>query len=368
MRYKGHRLEISRSAANGLTHMSENIEERTGRKRRRMQRVTMLDVAARAQVSPSTVSLFIRKPEAVSAAASHVIVRAIDDLGYVPNLVAGGLAAAGSRAVSIIVPSVRNAFFAETVATMQLELGKERLQVMLGHSEYSEREEENLVRTALSWAPAAIVLTGQSHSANTRKILAGAGVPVVEIWELGGQSIDMTIGFSHDRVGRMAAQYLLGRGRRRLAFLGARMQEDQRAHNRAQGFLRAGLEGGAAWVEIVSNPARAGVELGGLLLAQALDAFPDIDGIACSNDHIALGVIFECQRRGITIPEQIAVVGFGDLDFSGACIPSLTTIRPPGDLIGTEAARIIIKQVQGDHSDSGCVIDTGFRLVERQSA
>lgn len=348
--------------------MSEIVEVRTGRKRRRMQRVTMLDVAARAQVSPSTVSLFLRKPEAVSPAAGRIIEQAIADLGYVPNLVAGGLAAASSRAVSIIVPSVRNAFFAETVASMQLELGKARLQVMLGHSEYSEREEENLVRTALSWAPSAIVLTGQSHSANTRKLLASADVPVVEIWELGGQSIDMTIGFSHDKVGRMAGQFLRSRGRTRLAFLGARMQEDQRANNRAQGFAQAALESGADWVQIVGNPGRAGVELGGLLLAQALEEFPDIDGIACSNDHIALGVIFECQRRGISIPDQLAVVGFGDLDFSASCIPSLTTIRPPGDLIGTEAARVIVKHVQGDHSDSGCVIDTGFRLVERQSA
>lgn len=348
--------------------MNEIIAGKAGRKRRRMQRVTMLDVARRAQVSPSTVSLFLRKPEAVSPAAGRIIEQTIDELGYVPNLVAGGLAAAGSRAVSIIVPSVRNAFFAETVATMQLELGKERLQVMLGHSDYSEREEETLVRTALSWSPSAIVLTGQSHSANTRKILASANVPVVEIWELGGQSIDMTIGFSHDKVGRMAAQYLLARGRKRLAFLGARMQEDRRANTRAEGFVQAATEGGAERTEIISSPARAGVEIGGSLLAQALDQFPGLDGIACSNDLVALGVIFECQRRGISIPETIAVVGFGDLDFAAASVPTLTTIRPPGDLIGSEAARIIIKRVQGDHSESGCVIDTGFKLIERQSA
>lgn len=348
--------------------MNEILGKRAGRKRRRMQRVTMQSVAERAQVSPSTVSLFLRRPEAVTAATGRAINDAIEELGYVPNLVAGGLAAASSRAVSIIVPSVRNAFFAETVAAMQLELGKERLQVMLGHSEYSDREEENLVRTALSWAPSAIVLTGQSHSAGTRKILAGGSTPVVEIWELGGQSIDMTIGFSHEKVGRTAAEYLTGRGRRRLAFLGARMQEDRRANTRAEGFVQAAREAGAARVEIVGNPARAGVELGGVLLRQALDQFPDLDAIACSNDHIALGVLFECQRRGISVPGDIAVVGFGDLDFAASCIPALTTIRPPGDLIGTEAARVIIKHVQGDRSDSHCVIDTGFRLIERQSA
>lgn len=348
--------------------MNNNFGAQPSRTRRSMQRVTMLDVAEHAQVSPSTVSLYLRKPEAVSAAAGRVIARAVDELGYVPNLVAGGLAAASSRVVSIIVPSVRNAFFAETVATMQMELGKERLQVMLGHSEYSEREEESLVRTALSWAPSAVVLTGQSHSPATRKLLSSANVPVVEIWELGGQPIDMTIGFSHDKVGRTAAQHLLSRGCKRLAFLGARMQEDHRASNRAQGFLQAAKAGGAEEVTIIGNPARAGVELGGMLLQQAVEQLPGLDGIACSNDHIALGAIFECQRRGIPVPEEIAIVGFGDLDFAASSIPALTTIRPPGDLIGTEAARLIIKQVRGDHSDKGSIIDTSFKLIQRQSA
>ena len=72
-------------------------------------------------------------------------------------MAAGTPAAASSRAVSVIVPSIRNAFFAETVSTLQAELGKEKIQVLLGHTEYSEREEENLVRAALSWSPAAIV-------------------------------------------------------------------------------------------------------------------------------------------------------------------------------------------------------------------
>src|SRR5690606_31441291 len=114
-------------------------------------------------------------------AAGREIARAIQSLGYVPNLVAGGLAAASSRVVSIIVPSIRNAFFAETVSTLQSELVAEGLQVLLGHSEYGLDQEEALVRTALSWAPAAIVLTGLSHSPATRRMLAASDVPVVEM-------------------------------------------------------------------------------------------------------------------------------------------------------------------------------------------
>ena len=94
-----------------------------------------------------------------------------------------------------------------------------------------------------------------------------------------------------------------------------------------------------------------------------------MNGIACSNDHIALGVIFECQRLGIAIPERLSVVGFGDLSFSAAANPSLTTIRPPGDLIGKEAARLIIaRTLRSDVSPEQAVIDTRFSLLHRQSS
>lgn len=345
-----------------------SLQNRVPRKRRKMQRVTMMDVAKLAQVSPSTVSLYLRKPAAVSPAAGQEIARAISTLGYVPNLVAGGLAAASSKVVSIIVPSIRNAFFAETVSTLQSELAAESLQVILGHSEYGEEQEEALVRTALAWAPAAVVLTGLSHSAETRKLLQASGVPVIEMWEIGGKPINMAVGFSHPQVGASAARHLLSKERRSIAFLGARMQEDHRAAKRASGFAEEAKRGTQATCEIINHPGAATVEAGSLLLNRALQQIPSLDGIACSNDLIALGALFECQRQGIAVPDRIAVVGFGDLDFSASCIPSLTTIRPSGDLIGKEVARLILAGIHGEPpAGASRIIDTSHVLIERRS-
>ncbi len=340
------------------------------RKRRKMQRVTMTDVAHLAGVSPSTVSLYLRKPEAVSPAAGQDIDRAIDSLGYVPSLVAGGLAAASSRVVSVIVPSIRNAFFAETVATLQAELAEDGLQVLLGHSEYSDKQEESLVRTALSWAPASIVLTGLTHSKGVHSLLAANPVPVVEMWELAGDQapIDMAVGFSHTDVGATAARHLLGSGRKKLAFLGARMPQDRRADMRAKGFVTKAAQLGHSQVTVLNHAAPASAEAGAQLLSRLLSAAPETDAVACSNDLIALGVLFECQRRGIAVPDNLAVVGFGDLGFSAACNPPLTTIRPSGDLIGREVARLIRLCTHGEKPDPGQhVIDTGHLLIERKS-
>lgn len=341
--------------------------EETSRNRRRMQSVRMVDVAREASVSPSTVSLYLRRPEAVSGHAGSRIADAIQRLGYVPNMMAGGLAAAGSRVVSIIVPSLRNAFFAETVSTIELLLARESLQTLVGHTEYDAQREEELVRAALSWAPAGIVLTGLDHSGATRRMLEASAIPVVEMWETGAEPIDINVGISHPEIGAMAARHLVARGRRRLAFLGARLHEDRRAAQRCEGFLEECRALGVAGARVV-HPAPAGTEAGSILLAQALAGDREVDGLACSNDSVALGVLFECQRRGMGVPECFSVIGFGDLEFAGFCLPPLTTIRPSGDVIAREVTRILLGRLNREQMDAGEEIaKIGVSLVQRGS-
>jgi LacI family transcriptional regulator, gluconate utilization system Gnt-I transcriptional repressor len=338
------------------------------RHRRKMQRVTMDEVARLAEVSPSTVSLYLRKPTAVTPDTGARIARAVEKLHYVPSLVAGGLAAASSRVVGVIVPSVRNAFFADTVAKLQDALGAEGLQLLLGHSEYSLQQEEALVRAALSWSPAAIVLAGLDHSRSTTQLLLGAEVPVVEIWELGERPIDMAVGFSHHQVGRAAVEHLHGRGCRHIAFLGARMEQDGRARQRAQGYARF-LADRRLDARVLERPGAASPESGAVLLRSALQELPHLDGIVCSNDLIALGALFECQRSGIAVPSQLAVIGFGDLPFAGQCIPPLTTVRPPGAVIGQRVAELILRHARdGSIPERDRVVDTSFELIERASS
>ncbi len=327
----------------------------------------MSEVARLAEVSASTVSLYLRKPAAVAQGTGKRIAHAIEALRYVPNLMAGGLAAASSRVVSVIVPSVRNAFFAETVANLQEALAAHGLQMLLGHSEYSPQQEEILVRTTLSWSPAAIVLTGLEHSRATRQALLGAHAPVIEIWELGERPIDMAVGFSHRDVGSATTRYLQKQGCRKIAFLGARMEQDSRARQRASGYASVVAEQGAA-PQILDHPGPASPEAGGLLLNRVLQQAEGVDAVICSNDLVALGVLFECQRRGLVVPDRLSVAGFGDLPFAAQCVPPLTTIRPEGGLIGRRVADLILRHVRdGAVPQKDKIIDTGFELIERDS-
>jgi LacI family gluconate utilization system Gnt-I transcriptional repressor len=332
----------------------------------------MDDVAARARVSPSSVSLFLRNPEAVSPRIAPRIKQAIDVLGYVPNLLAGSLAAARTRAIGVVVPSLGNAFFSETVAAMQKEFDRHGYQLLLGATDYDAARETELVRTFLSWSPTALVITGCRHDDATRMLLRQARAPVAEMWELGGEPFDLQVGFSHRAVGETLAAHLYELGARRIAFAGARMSSDLRARQRCDG-LRDWLARKGVDVFVVDLQSGASPTSGGEALGAALDGMPDVQAIACSNDVMALGVLFEAQRRGIDVPEQLAVTGFGDLPFSQVCVPPLTTIQPHAASIGLRIAKELLLQLDAPADDTAGaqeprVVDVGFQLVTRQSS
>lgn len=342
---------------------------RSPRKRRKIQTVTMVDVAAHAGVSPSTVSLYLRRPELVSKKTAQKIQYSVQQLDYVANMIAGGLAAASSRVVGVLVPSIQNAFFAKTVSALQRGLADANLQIILGDTGYSDKTQEALVRATLSWAPAAVVITGLHHSATTKKLLMAANIPVVQIWELGDtKPIDMSVGFHHEKAGQTAAEHLISRQYDTLIFLSGHIHQDKRALQRASGFLETAKASGIP-VRHVTHPGVATTELGGVLLAMAIADGKEGQriGIGCSNDSLALGVLFEAQRRHMQIPQDFGVIGFGDLPFSKCCNPALSTIRPAGDLIGSETARLILKRMASRACDRHDIINTGFSLIHRQS-
>ena len=316
------------------------------RQRRNTRRTTMTDVARVAEVSPSTVSLYLRTPDAVSPELRGRIQRTIDSLRYVPNRMAGSLAAARTHVVGVIVPSLVNSFFAETVSALESALMLKGYQLLIGHTNYDTAREEELVRTFLSWSPSAIVLTGLGHNRATRQMLEASSIPVVEMWEIGPQPIDMMVGFSHSDVGRAQTRHLIDRGCRDIAFIGARLDEDSRAAQRAQGYCDVlNSHSGLQPPEIAlcdAQTASAAVAA----FAELLRKRPALDGIVFSNDILALGVFMEAGRRGIRVPEQIRMIGFGGLDFTSENVADLSTVVPPRREIGEAAARMLLARIE----------------------
>lgn len=326
---------------------------------------TMADVARLAGVSASTVSRALNEPEMVKPETVERVKAAITKIGYTPNLLAGGLASSRSRVVALVVPTIANSIFADTVQAITDALAQAGYQVMLGLSGYDPVQERDLLQAILSRRPDGVVLAGTQHLPETRAALLGAGVPVVEIWDMTPTPLDMLVGFSHDAVGRAVARHLIGKGYARPAMVSA---DDQRAMARHDGFLDEIRSARVAEPPVAMVPAPAKLSLGREAFARMLDEGHRPDVVFCSSDTIAQGVLAEAQSRGMAIPGDVAVIGFGDLSFAAATHPSLSTVRIDGSVVGQEAAAALLARLEGHGGDRPAVIDVGFSIISRESA
>lgn len=334
------------------------------RSRRGSGAVTLHDVARLAGVAPITASRALKTPAQVSDDVRKRVADAVARTGYVPNLLAGGLASTRSRLVAAVVPTISGQVFLETVQSLTESLAAQGYQLMLGQAGYGGDREDALLEAIIGRRPDGIVLTGILHSAEGRRRLLGAGIPVVETWDLTPTPIDMLVGFSHSAVGRAVARYLHGRGRRRLAVVAG---DDERAGRRVDAFCAEARTLGLADAVVARVPTPTTLQRGRDGLATVLAAAPEVDGVFCSSDLLALGVMTEARVRGLDVPTRLAVVGFGDLEFAAALDPSLTTVHIKGAAIGRQAAQFIVDRAEG-RAVAQSIVDIGFHIVERASA
>jgi LacI family gluconate utilization system Gnt-I transcriptional repressor len=344
--------------------MSTEAAHPARRTRRSSGAVTLHDVAKLAGVAPITASRALNNPEQVSAEVRRKVGDAVLRTGYVPNLLAGGLASTRSRLVAALVPTISGPVFLATVQSLTETLAERGYQLMLGQSGYAGNREDALLEAIIGRRPDGIVLTGIMHSTEGRRRLLASGIPVVETWDLTPTPIDMLVGFSHTEVGRAVAEFLRGKGRRRLAAVSG---DDERARRRLDAFQAAAARLGLPPVQVVVVPAPTTLRSGRAALAELLQAKQGIDAVFCSSDLLALGVLTEAQARGIAIPGTLSIVGFGDLEIAADLHPALTTVHINGAAIGRQAANFIVERAEGRAVEQR-VVDIGFSIVDRQSA
>ncbi|WP_321796876.1 LacI family DNA-binding transcriptional regulator [Caballeronia sp. J97] len=328
--------------------------------------VTLIDVARVAGVAPMTVSRALHRPELVRSDTAKKVLDAVKATGYVPNMLAGGLASNRSRLVAILLPTIANSIFSDTVQALMDGLTASGYQTLLGLTGYSTSTEETLVEAILGRRPDGIVLAGTNHTDATIDRLTKARIPVVEIWDLTDEPIDMVIGFSHEKVGVEVARHLLGKGYRRFGVVSV---DDPRGLRRCRSLIDELARHGNTDVpfEVLQAPATLQQGREGLSRMMA-SARPEI--IVCSSDTLAQGVLAEAASRGLQVPRDIAVMGFGDLSTAAHVYPSLSTVRVDGATIGQNAAAALLARfaAESDTHPVAVRLDTGFSIVDRQSA
>ncbi len=325
---------------------------------------TMADVARLAGVSPMTVSRAFKRDASVSETTRSTIIRAAEDIGYVFDATAASFRSQRTDFVAVTIPSINNANFADTVRGLSEGLKPRGLQILLGYTDYDIQEEERLIEQLLSRRPEALVVTGGSHTDRARRLLHNAGIPVIETWDLPKNPVGHVIGFSNaDAVKDMVAHFV-GRGLRKIAFIGGDADRDTRGSDRRAGFITAMLAHGLdASRLIAAGRPPISMREGADAMARLLEAMPDTEAVICVSDLSAFGALTECQRRGVLVPDRITIAGFGDYEIGAISVPSLTTINPFPHRIGAEAAALILRILDGHVQGPACITITPELLL-----
>src|ERR1700756_5904795 len=332
-----------------------------GRKRITLGKVRLPEGARLAGGSPITAARFFRTPEALSVAKRARVESAARELGYVPNLAARALASQRTEVIAVLIPSLTNNVFSDVLRGIYDASEGSRYSIQLANTRYSILQEEKLLRLFQAQKPAGLIVTGINQTPDSRVILEEVDCPIVQIMEIGPAPVDMMIGFSHFDASKAAISHLLGQGYRRIGFLGART--DPRVQRRLEGYRAAMNEAGLFDERlIVTTAVPTSMTLGGTLFADLLAKAPDIEAVFCVNDDLALGALFECKRRHMSVPQQMAIVGFNDLEFMSSSVPTLTSVRTNRYEMGRNAAAMVIETLEGRRPEHG-VVDLGFSVV-----
>jgi LacI family transcriptional regulator len=342
---------------------SGNSSGRGGRRNARA--VGIRAVAERAGVSTATVSRALNNPRAVSAELRARIAAIIEEVGYIPDASARALTVRRTRTIGAIIPTVDNAMFAQGLQALQSYLASQDYLLLLATNEYDLDIELKQARNLVSRGIDGLILRGDCHHDQLRKLLAFQQIPFVNVGVYEPDKPYPSIGVDNARAGRTITRHLVELGHRRIAMVAAMQRNNDRAQARLRGVLEVLGEAGCPprpeWIVQVNyklDEARAA--------ARHLLALPERPtAVVCGNDVIAYGVLLEADKLGFAVPEQVSVVGFDDLEWSRHLRPSLTTIHMPTVEIWRRAGEYLVQTLAGIPAVKHHEVD--FSLVVRES-
>lgn len=311
-----------------------------------------------------TVSRVINTPDRVSPETTARVLAAIEKLGYVPNLMAGGLSSRRSRMVAAIVPTIAHPMFAGMVQSFTDGMREAGYQVILSLSGYNNDGDEAMVRTLLGRRPDAMLVTGTGLGRVAHQLLVESRIPIVQVWDQADPPIDMMVGFDHADLGASVADYFLAKGHTRFAAFTA---GDIRALTRTQAFIDRARKAGADVVPSMVTEAPSTITAGRDALRNLLPRLTSRTALFCSSDQLAFGAITQARLAGVPIPELLAVCGFGNFELSSASVPPFTTVNVESVTIGRTAADLVLRRLGGDRTPVDRIVTVSYAVVERET-
>lgn len=302
---------------------------------------TLADVARRANVSTATVSRCLNSPEKVGEETRLLVMKAVEDLGYSPNFGARALAAKRTNTVGAIIPTMDNAIFARGIQAFEEELNKFGMTLLVASSNYQPEREEEQIKTLVARGADALLLIGYDRDPSIYKFLERQAIPTVIAWAYNTNNKLHSIGFDNRAALRSMADHVIKIGHKKIGFISAHQKTNDRARERVLGAQEAMVANGLDSRNLLVLETTYSISNGAEAFEALLTQYPDLTAVMCGNDVLAVGALKKAKQLGLTVPDDISITGFDDIELATIAEPELTTMHVPHRQMGRQAAQYL---------------------------
>lgn len=329
-----------------MHHMGDSKESRP----EKAKRGSIRDVAARAKVSPATVSNVLNHLDVVAPNTRQRVEKAIKELNFVRNESARQLRAGRSRTIGLVVLDIGNPFFTDVARGVEEFAAEHQTAVLLCSSSSSNDREARQLTLLAEQRVRGVLIVPNKFSVAQLSTLRRSDIPVVLLDHKSPNRQICSVSVDDEMGGNLAVSHLISSGHKRIAFIGGEGRANQ-VRDRATGGRRAIEEAGQAansltMIDVDSLNVAGGREAGRQLLAMSKRSRPT--AAFCANDLLALGLLQEFTLAGVNVPDDLAIVGYDDIEYAAAAAVPLTSVRQPSHQVGVRAASLLFEELEGD--------------------
>ena len=309
------------------------------------KRPTIIDVARKAGVSKSTVSLVLQNSASVRAETQNAVRQAIRDIGYVYNRAAANMRKSNTSLVGLVINDLRNPFFTEFATSLQMSLAERGYCTVVANTDENTHLQDQVVASMIEHGVSALLICpAYGETTATFDRMKRAGIPALQML----RCVDDRLALfpfaapEYPRGSEIATQHLIACGARRIAFLGG-LPNRAVTEERKTGYLKALEAAGIPPLILTGKPNRA---FGRTIVEQLFEQHGDVNAVLCFNDLVALGVLSGCQEHGRNVGSDFKIVGFDDIEEAANAFPALTTVRCDITGIGAKAAATMVRWLE----------------------
>lgn len=307
---------------------------------------TLHDVSAKAGVSTATVSRTLNFPDQVTEPTRERVMVAVKELGYSPNFGARAMASRRTNTIGAVIPTMENAIFARGLQAFQEELRRHGFTMLVASTSYQPQIEEDQIRTLVARGADGLLLIGHERDPSIYDFLETQGVPTLVTWAFDPAADRPSVGFDNHKAMYDLASAVIELGHTRIATITAEMSRNDRANSRVLGIKDAMRDAGQDPSTLNIIETTYGIEEGATAFDQMMMSLPHPTAVICGNDVLAVGALRRARELGISVPDDMSITGFDDIELAQVAFPPLTTVHVPHREMGRRAGLALAQMVK----------------------